>query len=117
MPSGEAYHMTLSLPNIFRREPLIASVLEQIERGEYVAIWGPRYSGRTTVIEQLRHELGKREEYLAVYTVPADNLDPSSRGRLFYSLAQHIQNEHARLTADAISNELLQATTWDHPDA
>ncbi|HEX4956370.1 MAG TPA: hypothetical protein VF017_23535 [Thermoanaerobaculia bacterium] len=77
----------------FRRLALLDGVRACIDRHESLALWAPRYSGRTTFLRQLEeHYL--QPHSLPVYTLPSLHLDASSRGRLFETLAQHIDAAH-----------------------
>jgi hypothetical protein len=102
---------------LFQRDALLADILNTMERGEYVAIWGPRFTGRTTLLHQIGGAVGREVDCLPVYTVPADHLDPANRESLFRSLAQHIENAQIRQSGSVATSGLVQKVAWNQPGA
>src|SRR5580693_306956 len=76
----------------FERQQLFQRVVARLEGDEWVAIWAPRYSGRTTFLRRLEAHYRHTEGCLSVYTLPNLDLIPAGRSQLFSSFAEHFEN-------------------------
>jgi hypothetical protein len=98
---------------LYHRMEELQTVLTHLNQDGRVAIWAPRYSGRTTFLYCLEHRLRLRDE-LAVYVSPEPDLIPTDRKSLFRSLATQIASRLPLITSLAESPAI---DDWDKPDS
>jgi len=101
---------------MFEREHPFEQILAVIERDESVAIWAPRYSGRTTLLRRIEAYYKRQSNHLAVYTLPNLHLDPNNRDGLFSSIANHIDRTY-ELSRGVKTGSRHKPPDWNSPDA
>lgn len=93
---------------LYLRPKETQNALDNLKRIGQIAIWAPRYSGRTTFLLCLAERLRLQDER-AVYISVEKHVNPASRSTLFRSLA-------TRIALQTLQSQVLQ-DEWDRPDS
>lgn len=100
----------------FDRQVLLRQIVTDLERNEWLAIWAPRHSGRTTLLKRVAEHYRRSEGCLPVYTLPKLHLEPAKSNRLFASLSAHIWNTF-QMVHESKADVHPRNLDWEAPDS